>query len=173
MTPTPAALPDLHDIVLPEPVSLLPQTPGWWVLLGLVLLVLAWATHRAARRRHANRYRRLALARLEGIEQSLADPAVAPEDLSALPRLVKQTALACRPRSEVAALSGEPWLRFLDRSYGGTGFTEGPGRLLLSLAYSRPEATDAARSEQLGSLVRLIRRWIRRHHAGSEADVRV
>ncbi|NIM02312.1 MAG: DUF4381 family protein, partial [Acidobacteria bacterium] len=25
---------DLHDIVLPEPVSWMPQTAGWWFVLG-------------------------------------------------------------------------------------------------------------------------------------------
>ena len=58
------------------------------------------------------------------------------QSVGRLPRLVKQTALAFRPRTEVAALSGEPWLQFLDASYGEKGFTEGPGRLLPKLAYA-------------------------------------
>lgn len=151
--------PDLHDIVLPEPVSLMPQTPAWWVALGLVVVALAWAALTAARRYRADRYRRLALARLAEIERDLPAPAA----LARLPILVKQTALACRPRAEVAALSGEPWLRFLDESVGGEAFTRGPGRLLPALAYARPGEVSAS---ELRELTRLVRRWIRRH-AGS------
>ncbi len=146
--------PELHDIVLPEPVSLMPQTPAWWVLLGLALVEVVWASYAAIRRRRANRYRRQALARLAEVEAAGA------EALARLPELVKQTALAFRSRAEVAALSGEPWLHFLDASYGGTGFAQGPGRVLPALAYGRPgEVSEEAARELIG----LIRRWIREH----------
>jgi Flp pilus assembly protein TadB len=165
--------PSLHDIVLPEPVSWMPQTIGWWVVLGLLLVVVAWAAWAAVRRRRANRYRRLALARLEAIERALAAPASRAGALAELAVLVKETALACRPRAEVAALSGEPWLRFLDASYGGTGFTEGPGRLLPVLAYqawpSRGVEESTSRrveevTEQIPELLRLVHHWILRHN---------
>ncbi len=158
-----ATLQGLHDIVLPDPVSWAPQTPGWWVLLGILVVALAWATAAAVRRRRTNRYRKLAMARLARIETQLADPASRADAVTALPILVKQTALAFRRRSEVAALSGSSWLRFLDDSYGGSGFTEGPGRLLPSLAYATLATTSALPDEELKSLVNLLRRWIRRH----------
>jgi hypothetical protein len=158
-----ATVQGLHDIVLPDPVSWAPQTPGWWVFLGLLVVALAWATVAAVRRRRTNRYRRLALARLARIETELADPASRAEAATALPILVKQTALAFRPRSEVAALSGSSWLRFLDDSYGGSGFTEGPGRLLSTLAYSTPATTNTLPTAELEALAGLVRQWIRRH----------
>ncbi len=174
MNPPSAAPPNLHDVVLGEPVSWMPQTVGWWVLLGLVLLALGWATFVALRRRRANRYRRLAFARLDEIEQALIDAASRPGALTALPELVKQTALACRPRSEVASLSGQPWLRFLNASYGGDGFTEGPGRLLPTLAYATPWATRALGTQELDALIGLVRLWIRRHRTeGGDHRVRV
>lgn len=163
MTGEQAPLLDLHDIVLPEPVSWVPQTLGWWILLGILVVALAWATAAAIRRRRTNRYRTLALAHLARIETELADPATRATAVTALPVLVKQTALAFRPRSEVAALSGSSWLRFLDDSYGGSGFTEGPGRLLSTLAYSTPATTNTLPSAELEALVDLVRRWIRRH----------
>ena len=57
MTPPPTPPPDLHDIVLPDPVSWAPQTAGWWVVLGLFTLLLLWAVRAAVHRRQANRYR--------------------------------------------------------------------------------------------------------------------
>ncbi len=163
MTGEQAPLLDLYDIVLPEPVSWVPQTLGWWILLGILVVALAWATAAAIRRRRTNRYRALALAHLARIETELADPATRATAVTALPVLVKQTALAFRPRSEVAALSGSSWLRFLDDSYGGSGFTEGPGQLLSTLAYSTPATTNTLPSAELEALVDLVRRWIRRH----------
>ena len=169
MNPPPPAPPNLHDIVLPEPVSWMPQTAGWWALLAVAVVALAWATLAGLRRRRANRYRRVALARLDRIEQALADPNARATALTELPVLLKRTALACQPRSEVACLTGDPWLRFLDASYGGNGFTEGPGRLLPVLAYEAPgpgveEGPDArAVPDQIPDLLRLIRHWILRH----------
>ncbi len=154
---------DLQDIVLPDPVSWAPQTAGWWILLGLLVFLGAWWTRGVLRRRRANRYRKQALARLQEIEDGLAIPASRGRALTGLPVLVKQTLLAGCSRSEVAALSGEPWLQFLDESYGGNGFTRGPGRLLPKLAYSPPAETAAVRAEEFEALVDLIRRWIRGH----------
>jgi len=176
MTAQPPSLASLHDIVLPEPVSWMPQTAGWWVVLAIALVALAWATRSAVRRRRANRYRRLALERLDGIEQALGSPSSRGAALTELPVLVKQTALACRPRSEVASLTGEPWLRFLDASYGGNGFTDGPGRLLPVLAYQAPPGRGVEESksprvehvpEQIPDLLQLIRHWILQHRSSN------
>lgn len=156
-------MPELHDIVLAEPVSWAPQTMGWWILFALVLLAAVAASISAVRRHRANRYRRSALERLERIEQALATADTRAGAMTALPVLVKQTALAFRPRNEVAALNGEAWLEFLDRSCGGREFVEGPGRLLTTLAYATPATTAALPQKDVQSLVNLVRRWIRRH----------
>ncbi len=141
---------ELHDIVLPGAISLRPQTTAWYVLLFALLALCVWGV--IAWRRHVrrNRYRKLALARLRDIETRGA--------FTELPVLVKQTALAYSARQEVASLSGDAWLRFLDASYGGRGFTEGPGRLLPVLAYGRTEGVDA------DELLKLVSQWIRKHH---------
>jgi hypothetical protein len=163
MTGEQAPLLDLYDIVLPERVRWVPQTPGWWILLGVLVIAVCWATYSAIRRWQTNRYRRLALERLARIEQDLATPSSRDDAMMALPVLVKQTALAFRPRTHVAALSGDSWLHFLDESYGGSGFSKGPGRLLPKLAYSTPATTNTVPVAELEALVDLVRRWIRRH----------
>ena len=154
----------MNDIVLPDPVSWAPQTVGWAVLFGLLVVGVAWAIWVTVRRRRANLYRKQALDHLIAIEQSLADLAARAGAMNALPVLVKRTALACRARSEVAALSGDAWLIFLDDSYGGTGFTAGPGKLLPALAYSTPATTDTMSATEMTALIQLVRLWIRKHH---------
>jgi hypothetical protein len=151
----------LHDIVLPEPVSWMPQTIGWAIVLAILLMVALVLAIRMRRRWRANAYRRRALGELDRIESAAreADPQIA---LADLPELIKRTALAQYPRPSIAALSGKPWLRFLDESYGGSGFSDGPVRHLLSLTYGPRDALDVT-PEESGALIALVRQWVRRH----------
>ena len=149
-----SSLEGLNDIVLPDPVSWTPQTVGWLTLLIFVLTLGAWMTFVAVRRHRRNRYRRDALAELERINGAL-DPLSG----GRLATLLKKTALACFPRADVASLSSEAWLQFLDDSYGGNGFTTGPGRVLPTLTYTTEDVSD----ETLRGLTGLIRQWIVRH----------
>ena len=52
----------MHGLVMPEPVAWLPQTPGWWIVLGWLLAILLLLAWQFPRRRQRNRYRRDALA---------------------------------------------------------------------------------------------------------------
>ena len=162
--PTPLA--GLHEIVPPAPVSWLPQTIGWYAALALLVGLAAWVGYCVWRRRRTNRYRVLALARLDEIERLLAtsDRAAA---LAELPELVKRTALEAYPRAQVASLSGGEWLSFLDRSYSGSGFTAGPGRLLPGLAYDPPAEAGPSGGGEIRELTALLRFWIRRHEGRS------
>ncbi len=141
----------LRDIHVPDPISYAPQTVGWWVVFAVLALVALVLGLRARRRWKRNAYRRMALARLDAIE--------AQGSFGELPRLIKRTALDAWPRGEVAPLSGAPWLAFLDRSYGGDGFSNGPGRALPALAYGSGATADPS------ALITLIRIWIRKHRA--------
>ncbi|MBR0896202.1 DUF4381 domain-containing protein [Bradyrhizobium tropiciagri] len=148
----------LIDIPLPQPVSLLPAT---WaariviVLLAAGIVVAAWHLLRHVR---ANRYRRVALAELDRLQQTSA--AIPGGMAAGLALLVRRTALDAFPRETIAPLAGAHWLAFLDRSYGGDEFSQGAGRLLTTAPYGRTTA-DAG---ELRSLQDLVRRWIRGHH---------
>lgn len=152
-------LPDLlalmHGVVVPEPVSWLPETPGWWIALGWVLAVLALVGWRVARQRRRNRYRREALAALKAID---AQPELgAAEAAQQIAALLKRAALAAYPREQVASLYGIAWAHFLTDS-----------------ANNDPQVADAAdslaaasyRSDADGrALIAPARRWIRLHRA--------
>lgn len=151
--PTPVNLVDLMNALVlppePEAVSMFPQTMGW-VILGAVLavglLVLAILLHAHWRE---NSYRRDALA-------ALPEAAATPERLA---HLVRQTALAAYPRSEVAGLYGQDWLSFLDRTCDGAQFSSGAGAFLIKAPYVKnahvtPDAVEA------------VRHWIARHKRG-------
>ncbi|TNF91445.1 MAG: DUF4381 domain-containing protein [Gammaproteobacteria bacterium] len=142
----------LEPIAEPAPVSLWPQTAAW-VWAGLVLLlILAWGLRRWLLTRRANAYRRAALAEI----------AASDRDPVKLAAILRRTALAAFPRTRVAGLHGEDWLEFLDRSYGGQGFCNGPGRALASIPYSETEIPP--------DLEPLVVEWIKQHRADGETQ---
>lgn len=156
----------LHDIVSPEPVSWIPQTAGWAVLFGVLVVAGAWVGWRRWRRWRADRYRREALSRLAELTQAAGDERRRAGALAGLPVLVKQTALAGHRRSEVAGLNGDEWLRFLDESYGGDGFVAGPGRWLPTFAYAPPAALEAVPEQDVRGAFDVVGLWIKKHRSG-------
>ena len=145
----------LRDIQVPGPVSWWPPAPGWWLLGLLVLLGLtlgAWLHHRHVR----DRWRRAALAELRRIKT--LEPAASVREISVL---LRRVALHRYPREEVAALSGEAWLAFLDGASGeGAPFQNGIGRILASGPYA------PAVEVETDALLALCERWIRRLPGG-------
>ena len=147
----------LQELPLPSPVPYTPQTVGWWIVGALLLLVIAGAGWRWHKRRLANRYRVEALLELDEIERAVKQQAYAARRL---PALIKRVAMISAPRADAAALSGDSWLQWLDRSLPHAGFLDAPGRLLPQLAYDGQTADPQA----LQALLKLTRRWIREHH---------
>ena len=143
----------LRDIHVPPPPELWPPAPGWWVLLGLGLVLLGlgfWWLY--GRYRIARRRRRI-LDELASIEGRHAGPALAAE----VSALLKRVALARYPRTQVASLTGRPWLDLLDREGGGGRFATGPGKVLAEGPYAPTADFDAT------ALLALCVDWIRRN----------
>jgi Domain of unknown function (DUF4381) len=145
----------LIDIPLPPEVSLWPATWPARIAIASLLVAVIVGTWQFLRHRRANRYRREALMELKQIARMAPQPTATQISL-----LVRRTALAAFPREQVAPLAGEAWLAFLDRSFDGTDFSAGAGRLLASAPYELVPPGD----RQLADLVELTGRWIRRHH---------
>lgn len=135
----------LHDLVTPPPVPWWPPAPGWAIVLALFALLLLAVLLKVFMHWQANRYRREALAMLENTP---------PAGLSAL---LKRVALTVWPREEVADLTGEPWLQFLDRTGSMNLFAGGAGKHLESVAFN--PAADAGAPD----LRRAAREWIQKH----------
>ena len=145
----------MHELVVPEPVPWLPQTPGWWVLSGWALAVAALLITAIARRRRRNRYRREALACLDALAaHSQLD---ATESARRIAEVVKRTALVAYPRARVAGLYGKDWARFLCESSGNDRQVTEAAESLAAAAY-RPDADGRL-------LLRPARRWVRVHRA--------
>lgn len=145
----------MHNLVMPDPVPWMPQTPGWWIVFGWLLAVLLLSSGQLVKRRRRNRYRRDALAELRAIEAELVtDPARSAQRIAAV---LKRTALVAYPRVDVASLYGVDWAQFLTESADNDPQIADAADLLANAAY-RPDADPSA-------LTGPARRWIRRHRA--------
>ncbi len=153
----------IQEITLPEPISYVPHTIGWKILLVVIVIVALVFGYNRYRHWQANRYRTFALDRLAEIEREVRVPETRLRSLTDLPVLVKQTALQAFPRDEIAQLSGDRWLGFLDRSCDTQEFTQGVGQLLPQLAYQSTSALANLPEQKISNLIDLIRQWIKNH----------
>jgi hypothetical protein len=148
----PAELP-LRDIHVPPAPGWWPPAPGWWILAVLLLVAFAafWLWRRRHRKLSAADAARREIARLRSTAGQVGPLQLAQE----LSVLLRRAAISLYPRTETASITGENWLRFLDRPLPDQPFTCGPGRLLAELPY-RPGVS----MEETAPLLDLCARWI-------------
>lgn len=142
----PANLPDLlarlTEPAQPAPVSMAPETAGWWIAGAIVVIALAFGLWRGWLGWRRNAYRRDALAALD----------TAGQDAAAIATILRRAALAAFPRRDVAGLSGKDWIAFLH----ATGrFPDKAATQLLRAPYA--PGTDAP------DLHQAAKDWIRSH----------
>ncbi len=146
----------LEDIHLPPQPGFWPPAPGWWIAAALLLLLLGatavWLLRWRRRRREQQRIE----AALRRLEQELRDdPQQAIIDINIF---LRKMALTHFPETDVASLTGDAWLAFLDRSGETTDFSRGPGKVLAEGPYraSLPPDFDGT------ALMRAVERWTRK-----------
>lgn len=128
----------LRDLHLPDTIGWWPLAPGWWFVLLTIAIVIGYASWRAYIRRQHNAPRRYALhelARYEAAYLEHQNPVTLGKQLS---ELLRRGMLAYAPREEVAGLTGDGWLDFLDTGMPLPYFHTEGGRSLLQLPYRDP-----------------------------------
>jgi len=148
---------DLRDIHLPADPSWWPPAIGWWVaacsLAVIIVLLILFVLHRRAQtapRRHA-------LSMLEKIQIIAVDKERAQPCVQELSRLMRRVVLKRYPRVQVAGLTGDAWLEFLDDTGTTNQFTHGPGRELAHGPYTLSSDAD------ISALTPLIAQWIKKN----------
>jgi len=148
------------EVEFPEPVSLLPNTPGWWLLLFALIGLLSRALWRRRQSYLRDRYRRDALAQLAVIEQRSAAGEL--EAVRELAPLIRATAIAALGRDLVSGLQGEAYAAILAESSPGQDSL--PVAELQRLAYAPlKEVGGIDRKALMTELERLIRQHKRDH----------
>lgn len=148
-------LEQLRDIQLPPPPGFWPPAQGWWLLAGVILalLLVLWFSRRTRLRR---RRRRQVWAELERLEQAWQQDGDSRGFVAALSALLRRVAMIGHDRHRVAALTGEPWLRFLDHACSHKEFVAGVGAHLMDGPY-RQVTLEA---DQTRALYQLVRVWV-------------
>ncbi len=141
---------------LPEPMSWWPPAPGWWLVTGvlLVMIWLLWRGWQQRQRRASSRQALRELAALHAQFQVDSDGRCFAVEVS---QLLRRVALTRWPAPQVAGLTGREWLEFLDAN-GGEFMDSTAGQVLRHAAY-RAEVVSAADAERLHQAAR---DWIRR-----------
>ncbi len=132
----------IRDLHLPDMTGWWPLAPGWWFLIALAIFGLVVLVRRIYRRWQHNAPRRLALKRLAAIsdefEQGISAVLLGRE----LSELIRRAMLAYAPRDEVAGLTGDEWLQWLDQGLDDRPFSKGNGKILETLPYINPQAVS-------------------------------
>ena len=149
-----SALAGLRPYHLPDAPAWWPPAFGWWLLAVLLIAVAAATTWWFVKRRRRQRAAREALRELATLRERIRDGADMADSMRNLSRLLRRFALAQFRQVDVAALTGEDWLAFLDLHGGDGHFSSGPGRQLVEAPYRQaPEVS-------VEQLARLVEEWV-------------
>lgn len=145
-------LQQLKDIHLPPAINMWPIAPGWIILFALLLSAIifffqrklsAWLAFYFLRNKKKKAVK-FALKKLGQLKSLMAKN---PDDIhiaAEISTLIRRTALSYFHREEIAGLSGNEWLNFLNRSGNTDQFTQETGRLLIDAPYRKNITTDLA-----------------------------
>ena len=128
----------LRDLHLPEPVSWWPLALGWWFVIAVAAVVLIWLLRRAFNKWRSNAPRRFAVRELDSIENDYLQHRNTVLMAQKVSELLRRSMLAYAPRDEVAGLTGESWLQWLDQGLPVPYFHTEGGKSLLQLPYRDP-----------------------------------
>ncbi|MGF6108631.1 DUF4381 domain-containing protein [Pseudomonas frederiksbergensis] len=157
MNPTIPSIEQLQELGLSAPVSYAPQTWGWWVLLGALVVMVLLVSARKVWQWRRDRYRREGLVRLAELQRRS-------DDLSALrelPELLKRVALSIP--NPVGALGGDDWQAFLVR-HSAQPLPADFSQQLAQLAYAPDATLLALPDEHRQQLFATCKRWVEHHH---------
>ncbi len=147
----------LQALYEPEPVKFSFQTPGWYILAGVLLIIVLFLLVRWTINYKKNAYRREALKNLEAIQARFRQN----NDISCVNDtlvLLKLVAIQTFGRQTVAELYGDKWIQFLEDSGKDTPFRK-HASALFSVAYNKKNSEEA----EVNSIFDLTKKWIKTH----------
>ncbi len=160
-----AYLRDIHGL---DTVPWWPLAPGWWLLVGVIMVVgivaMLWYTGWLRRDPLAG-WRRDARRKLRALRRR-ARKGDLKEIAGTLSELLRRIAILRCSRQDCAGLSGDDWLEWLGNNDPNAFKWQERGRLLLAAPYA-PPGFEVKRRE----LVRLIDAALRWVDASKPADV--
>lgn len=144
----------LKDIHLPHAISMWPTAPGWIILFATVLGLIIYLIYFLIKRNQRKSTVKFALTKLKKLKELSAENPDNINIAAEISTLIRRTTLYYYRREEIAGLSGQDWLNFLNRSGGTNQFTESTGLLLIDAPYRKTNTAD------LTALFALTQDWL-------------
>ena len=171
----PASLDNLHDIMIAEPVSWFPPAPGWIILLSfIVVLLILFITYRLVLW-WSNAYRRAAVKELNQLKVTTSNSSNDVVNhhliLCKAAEILKRTALVVSSRENVAGLTGNEWIDWLNQHGGGALFENDVAELLAVKMYN--SEISGLTSDVLTETIQKIRSWVMHHESLSLDEQRI
>ncbi len=155
---------DLKDIHLPEPISWWPLASGWWLLLAcLVLLaVIVFFIKKVHKSKQLNREINIEIKKIKTQFRRTKNKYELAQSLSIL---LRRSSISFYSEKDIAGLTGEQWLAFLDDTTSETNgssnakkFQSKTGNALIVAPYL-PKTSNFDFDAQ--ALVRLCENWLK------------
>jgi hypothetical protein len=150
----------LHDIHLPDPAGWWPPAPGWWLLALIMLIIIFWLSRTTYNWLKYRSWRTNVLQEFRYFEQ--IDNV---QFLTQITERLRQLAMTVYPEHEVASLTGQQWLGFLDKHAQQRGFSQYPANLIIDVPYSGQQVELT--SQQSQQLIQLSKNWAQ-HNTGRD-----
>lgn len=147
-------LQQLKDIHLPSNIYMGPIAPGWMIVFILLLGLLSCLIYIWYRKNQRKKTVKFALLKLKMLKNLIAENPKNINIAAEISTLIRRTALLYFPRADIAGLSGNDWLNFLNCSGNTTQFTEETGRMLIDAPYRKNSSLD------LMPLISLTQAWL-------------
>ena len=135
-------LEQLKDIHLPGAIPQWPTAPGWITLYILLLVLICYLLRVWYKRQYKKITVKFALSKLKKLKDLMVENPDQLNIAAEISTLIRRTALHYFHREEIAGLSGNDWLDFLNRSGNTTQFTGEVGRLLIDGPYRQNNTSD-------------------------------
>lgn len=149
-----ADLEQLRDIHLPNAIPMWPIAPGWIMIFAILLGLISYLMYVAYQRKQKKITVKYALSKLNMLKHLMIENPNNINIAAEISTLIRRTALHYFHREEIAGLSGNDWLAFLNRSGNTTQFTGETGNLLIDGPYRQNNAAD------LTSLFVVTKAWL-------------
>ena len=168
MVPTSASslLEVLRDLQIPAAIPWWPPAPGWWGSIILaVLIYLQWRYSLLTRWFYKPTSSSFSLSANAVVRNEIAELRRRFDEtrdvsglVSSLSVLLRRISLEFFPREEVASLTGESWLEWLDARAQSDVFSSGVGRVLADAPYRKPDHVSATVDGE--ALLKACEGWI-------------
>jgi len=145
------------SLIEPEPIRFSFDTPGWYLLGGIIFILSCLLLLRMIKNYRKNAYRRDAIEKLDQIEN------VSPEGVNYITlnhvfALLKIVAFEAYGRQEVAGMHGNEWLTFLESKAANVSFNKYQEDIYRAV-YKEEKVPETVVTE----LISESKKWIQTH----------